>query len=78
MAQILIVGFLVFLCAAYWLQRLAPAATMPFWRGLSRLLSATHALPTLRLKAEKLSTPNGVQRGCGGCKGCDNKGGGCH
>lgn len=76
MTQPLIVGLLVLLCAAYWLQRLVPAATAPFWRGIAGALHNTRFLPGLRLKAERLSSPSGAQ-GCGGCKGCD-KNGGCH
>lgn len=78
MAQFLIVGLLVLFCAGFWLQRLAPAAMAPFWRGLAGLLRTTSLLPSLRMRAEQLSTPNGASGGCGGCKNCDKKGGGCH
>lgn len=78
MVQILIVTVLVLCCAAYWLQRLAPTATIPFWRALAGSLQGTQVFPSLRAKAERLATPNGASSGCGGCKGCDKKGGGCH
>ena len=78
MTQILLVSLVVLLCAGYWLQRLAPSAMIPLWRTLAGLLAATQALPGLRTKAERLATPSGASPGCGGCKGCDDKNGGCH
>ncbi|WP_086635692.1 DUF6587 family protein [Acetobacter sp. DsW_059] len=78
MVQILIVSILVLFCAGYWLQRLAPSLMKPFWRGLALTLSNLHVLPGLRGKAEKLASPGITRTGCGGCKGCDSKGGGCH
>lgn len=78
MTQIIVVSLIVVLCGGYWLQKLAPTAMIPFWRTLAGLLRNTSTFTELRSKAERLATPNGASTGCGGCKGCDSKGGGCH
>lgn len=79
MTQILLVTLIVLVCAAYWLQKLAPATLAPFWRALAGLLRNTRHFARLRLRAERLATPGGVRTGCGACKNCDGgKNGGCH
>ena len=79
MTQIILVALIVVFCAAYWLQKLAPATLVPFWRSLAGLLRNTQHLPGLRARAERLATPGGLRTGCGSCKNGDGgKGGGCH
>ena len=53
MIQILVVGLAVFVCAIYWLQRLAPQTIVPLCRGIA------HALPAdpLRQRVENPTPP---------------------
>lgn len=78
MTQIILVTLIVIVCAAYWLQKLAPAILVPFWRTLAGLLHNTRHLTGLRARAERLATPGGLRTGCGSCKNCDGGKGGCH
>ncbi|MCX2559791.1 hypothetical protein OQ252_00040 [Acetobacter farinalis] len=79
MIQSVLVTLIVLLCAAYWLQKMAPATLMPFWRALASVLRTTHVLPRLRARAEQLAMPPLPRTGCGSCRNCDgSKGGGCH
>ncbi|GAN68724.1 DUF6587 family protein [Acetobacter orleanensis] len=78
MTQIILVTLIVLVCAAYWLQKLAPATLVPFWRTLAGLLRNTQHFTGLRRRAERLATPGGLRTGCGACKNCDGKKGGCH
>lgn len=79
MTQIILVALIVVFSAAYWLQKLAPATLVPFWRTLAGMLRNTQHLTGLRARAERLASPGGLRTGCGSCKNCDSsKGGGCH